>query len=335
MPGFTRGRDRSFHFGTLDYGIIGMISHLGAMLGVADGIALASNLDEDERIALVFSGDGGASEGDFHEAINTAAVWNLPVIFLVENNGYGLSTPSSEQFRCASFVDKAVGYGIEGVRIDGNNILEVYRTIGAVAARMRELRAPVIVEAMTFRMRGHEEASGTAYVPPELFEQWGRLDPVANFERFLLAEGVLTGERINDVRAAFARRIDDGVTTMLEHPDIVPDEAAELRDVYASGTPPPVAPEATLGTSERRFVDAVQDGLRSAMQQDETLVLMGQDIAEYGGVFKVTDGFVQEFGRERVRNTPLCESAILGAALGLALRGRASMVEMQFADFVS
>lgn len=334
-PGFTKGRDRSFHFGTLDYGIIGMISHLGAMLGVADGIALASNLDKDERIALVFSGDGGASEGDFHEAINTAAVWNLPVIFLVENNGYGLSTPSSEQFRCASFVDKAIGYGIEGVRIDGNNVLEVYRTITDVAARMRELRAPVIVEAMTFRMRGHEEASGTAYVPPELFEQWRRLDPVANFERFLLAESVLTGERINDVRAAFARRIDDGVTTMLEHPEIVPDEAAELRDVYAPGAPRPVAPDTTLGTTERRFVDAVQDGLRSAMRNDETLVLMGQDIAEYGGVFKVTDGFVQEFGRERVRNTPLCESAILGASLGLALRGRASMVEMQFADFVS
>jgi 2-oxoisovalerate dehydrogenase E1 component len=344
LDGFTRGRDRSFHFGSQEYGIIGMISHLGAMLGVADGISLASNLDGDDRISLVFSGDGGASEGDFHEAINVAAVWNLPVIFLIENNGYGLSTPSCDQFRCASFVDKAIGYGIRGIQIDGNNILEVYDAVKHVADIMRVERSPVIIEAMTFRMRGHEEASGTAYVPDTLFEQWRVLDPVANYERFLRDARILTDHAAEEMRARLLKEIDAGVDTMLNEPDIVADPERELADVYAVGVDLAVSPsmESTSGestseerSSERRFVDAISDGLRQAMERDERLVLMGQDIAEYGGVFKVTEGFLERFGRERVRNTPLCESAILGASLGLALRGRASMVEMQFADFVS
>ncbi|HVZ38765.1 MAG TPA: dehydrogenase E1 component subunit alpha/beta [Candidatus Kapabacteria bacterium] len=334
MPGFTKGRDRSFHFGTLEYGIIGMISHLGAMLGVADGIALASNLDRDNRIAMVFSGDGGASEGDFHEALNVAAVWNLPVIFLIENNGYGLSTPSREQFRFAQFIDKAIGYGIRGVKVDGNNVLEVHRTIAEVAERMRADRAPVIVEAMTFRMRGHEEASGTAYVPKELLEHWARFDPVTNYERYLRESGVVSDRMVREMRARITNMIEIGVDRMLGGPEIVPDEAAELADVYAPSRAGTGASPGEAAT-ERRFVDAISDGLRESMRRDRTLVLMGQDIAEYGGVFKVTEGFVEEFGSDRVRNTPLCESAILGASLGLALRGRASMVEMQFADFVA
>lgn len=334
LRGFTKGRDRSFHFGAPEYGIIGMISHLGSMLGVADGISLASNLDGDRRISLVFSGDGGASEGDFHEAINVAAVWDLPVIFLVENNGYGLSTPSCDQFRCESFVDKAIGYGISGVRIDGNNILEVHDTIRRVAARMRVERKPVIVEAMTFRMRGHEEASGVAYVPKELFEQWGKRDPITTYQNFLTDIGVLSAHALGGIRARLAAAIEAGVEAMFNEPEIVPDMRVELGDVYApspQGNIPPASPAA----SERRFVDAVSDGLRQAMERDPGLVLMGQDIAGYGGVFKVTEGFVERFGPDRVRNTPLCESAILGASLGLSIRGRASMVEMQFADFVS
>ncbi|MBS1913218.1 MAG: dehydrogenase E1 component subunit alpha/beta [Bacteroidetes bacterium] len=334
MPGFTKGRDRSFHFGTLEYGIIGMISHLGAMLGVADGIALASNLDRDNRIAMVFSGDGGASEGDFHEALNVAAVWNLPVIFLIENNGYGLSTPSREQFRFAQFIDKAIGYGIRGVKVDGNNVLEVHRTIADVAERMRADRTPVIVEAMTFRMRGHEEASGTAYVPKELLEHWARFDPVINYERYLRESGVVSDRMVREMRARITGMIEVGVERMLSEPEIVPNQAAELADVYAPSNADAWEPPGDAA-DERRFVDAVADGLRESMRRDGKLVLMGQDIAEYGGVFKVTEGFAEEFGSERVRNTPLCESAILGASLGLALRGRASMVEMQFADFVA
>lgn len=333
LRGFTKGRDRSFHFGAPEYGIVGMISHLGSMLGVADGIALASNLDGRDDIALVFSGDGGASEGDFHEAINVAAVWDLPVIFLIENNGYGLSTPSREQFRCSRFIDKAIGYGIDGICIDGNNILEVHDTIATVASRMRVERRPVIVEAMTFRMRGHEEASGTAYVPKELFEHWEKFDPVVNYQNFLTEIGVLTEIRLEQIRARLGATIEKGVEAMFNEPEIVPAQDDELRDVYAAPTSPLVPPG--NDATERRFVDAVAEALRQAMEHDEKLVLMGQDIAEYGGVFKVTEGFVERFGKERVRNTPLCESAILGASLGLAVQGRASMVEMQFADFVS
>ncbi len=334
LRGFTKGRDRSFHFGAPAYGIIGMISHLGSMLGVADGISLASNLDGEKRIALVFSGDGGASEGDFHEAINVAAVWDLPVIFLIENNGYGLSTPSRDQFRCASFVDKAIGYGIEGVQVDGNNLIAVHDTIQKLASRIRVERRPVIVEAMTFRMRGHEEASGVAYVPKELFEHWGKSDPVLNYQKFLMDIGVLSERELGLIRERLATAIEHGVEAMLNEPEIVADLDTELGDIYAPGAPPPV-PAVPEVASERRFVDAVSDGLRQAMERDPGLILMGQDIAEYGGVFKVTEGFLEQFGKERVRNTPLCESAILGASLGLAIRGHASMVEMQFADFVS
>lgn len=332
--GYTKGRDRSFHFGTQEHRIIGMISHLGAMLGVADGIALASNLDHEENVTLVFSGDGGASEGDFHEAINTAAVWDLPVIFLVENNGYGLSTPSREQFRCARFIDKAIGYGIEGIRIDGNNILEVHDTIRDLADRMRVERTPVLVEAMTFRMRGHEEASGIAYVPRPLLEEWALQDPIANYERFLIEIGVLSRHAEETIKARLAERIERGVEAMLAAPEPNVEEKNELHDVYAEAEAPHIT-ENPGHRSERRFVDAISDGLRQGMRHDDRLIIMGQDVAEYGGVFKVTEKFVEEFGRERVRNTPLCESAILGTALGLSIRGRASVVEMQFADFVA
>jgi len=333
--GFTKGRDRSFHFGTQEYKIIGMISHLGAMLGVADGISLASNLQGEEMISLVFSGDGGASEGDFHEAINVAAVWDLPVIFVVENNGYGLSTPSSEQFRCRQFIDKAIGYGIEGVQVDGNNILEVYTTMQSVAKKMRINRKPVIFEAMTFRMRGHEEASGTKYVPKELFEKWALKDPVKNYEEWLLAQGLLSTEKIEAIRSEIREEMNVALEFTFAQADISPDTEEELRDVYAPAYEALVPPPQPSTPRNLRLIDAISEGLRQAMEADPELVLMGQDIAEYGGVFKITDGFVQKFGRERVRNTPICESAILGAGLGLSIRNKASMVEMQFADFVS
>ncbi len=332
--GYTKGRDRSFHFGAPEHRVIGMISHLGAMLGVADGLALASNLDRAADIALVFSGDGGASEGDFHEAINVAAVWDLPVLFVIENNGYGLSTPSSEQFRHKQFVDKAPGYGIEGFRIDGNNVLEVYSTVRSIVEKMRKNRKPVLLEAVTFRMRGHEEASGTKYVPPHLFDEWKKKDPVVTFEQHLLNRAILTQDRIAEIRSRLKHRIEEAWDAASAEPAIEPHEADELNDMYAPSKYDGVSPHGR-SHSTRRFVDAVSDGLRQAMERDPGLVLMGQDIAEYGGVFKITEGFVKTFGKDRVRNTPLCESAIIGAGLGLAIAGRASMVEMQFADFVS
>jgi len=332
--GFTKGRDRSFHFGAPEYRIIGMISHLGAMLGVADGLALASNLDASHDIALVFSGDGGTSEGDFHEAVNVAAVWNLPVIFLIENNGYGLSTPSDEQFRCKRLIDKALGYGIEGIRVDGNNVLEVYETTKKIARKMRKDRQPVILEAITFRMRGHEEASGTKYVPQQLFDEWKTKDPVNGFEKLLLQSGVLSRASVEEIKNVFKERIEAEWEAASKEAPFGPSVQEEIADVYAPTAINLVAPDEQRQT-KKRFVNAVSDGLRQAMERDPKLVLMGQDIAEYGGVFKVTEGFVQRFGKERVRNTPLCESAIVGTSLGLSLAGRPSMVEMQFADFVS
>ena len=343
--GYSKGRERSFHFGTNEHHIVGMISHLGAMLGVADGIALAHLLKQEEKIAVVFSGDGGASEGDFHEAINTAAVWGLPVIFLIENNGYGLSTPSNEQFRSKNFIDKAIGYGIQGYKIDGNNILEVYDTVSNLANTMRLHPRPVILECITFRMRGHEEASGTKYVPQELFDEWGKKDPISNYENWLKAEGILTDAMIAEMRTEIKAEIDAGVEQVQNEPDIIPNTATELNDVYApfdtvSGTMHgnlqhvTIAPQSE-NKSRKRLVDAISDGLRQSMERHDNLVLMGQDIAEYGGVFKITQGFVEQFGKGRVRNTPLCESAILGAAYGLSVKGMKAMVEMQFADFVS
>ncbi len=332
--GFTQGRDRSFHFGTQEYNIVGMISHLGPQLGVADGIALANKLKGDKKVTVVFSGDGGASEGDFHESINTAAVWDLPVIFVIENNGYGLSTPSNEQFRCKSFADKAIGYGIEGVTVDGNNVLKVYETVKNLAESIRENPRPVLLECVTFRMRGHEEASGTKYVPKELFDVWGRKDPVNTFEKFLLDEGVLTEDIIEKLRNDIKQDIDAGLELAYAETLPAPDTKKELDEMFM-----PCAINDTSNQSgtktNKRLIDAISDGLRLAMRKHDNLVLMGQDIADYGGVFKITDGFVDEFGKGRVRNTPLCESAILGAGFGLSINKHKAMVEMQFADFVS
>jgi 2-oxoisovalerate dehydrogenase E1 component len=332
--GFTKGRDRSFHFGTQDYKIVGMISHLGPQLAVADGIALASKLDKRGRVTVVFSGEGGTSEGDFHEALNVAAVWNLPVIFVVENNGYALSTPPAEQFRCATLADKAAGYGIEGITIDGNDFVGVYATMTKLAESIRRKPRPVLVECVTFRMRGHEEASGVKYVPKKLLEEWATKDPIARYERYLVRNKLLSRKEMGVIRAAILEEIEENVERAFTEPDVEPSIDTEIRDVYAPA--PALLSQGTEGsTVTMRFIDAVSDGLRESMRRHDDLILMGQDIAEYGGVFKVTDGFMREFGKERVRNTPLCESAILGAALGLSVAGRRSMVEMQFADFVS
>ncbi|MFN6038275.1 MAG: thiamine pyrophosphate-dependent enzyme [Bacteroidota bacterium] len=331
--GFTKGRDRSFHFGTQEYKIVGMISHLGPQMGVADGIALANKLKNEQKAVAVFSGDGGTSEGDFHESVNVAAVWDLPVIFVIENNGYGLSTPSNEQFRCKQFIDKAIGYGIEGVQVDGNNLLEVYDAVTKIADSIRVNPRPVILECITFRMRGHEEASGTKYIPKELFDVWGLKDPVANFEKYLLGEGVLSQQSVDNIRAEFKEEIEKNleITFAEKMPEVNTD--LELKDIYAPFTLQTT--KANGNKTEKRLIDAISDGLRLAMHKHKNLVLMGQDIAEYGGVFKITEGFVEDFGKERVRNTPLCESAILGSGFGLSINGHKAMVEMQFADFVS
>lgn len=332
--GFSKGRERSFHFGALEYGIVGMISHLGPQLSLAAGVALAHKLRKENRVSLAFTGEGGTSQGEFHEALNVAAVWELPVIFVIENNGYGLSTPTNEQYRCATLADRGIGYGMEAYTIDGNNILEVYQTIHTLAESMRANPRPVLLECMTFRMRGHEEASGTKYVPQELFTLWETKDPVRTYEQWLFDEGLLDDEAISALQGSFKQFINDSVERAFNEPDPLPDLEEELQDVYA---PSPIVDdiEPSSGRKELRYVDAISEGLRQGMEAHDNLILMGQDIAEYGGVFKITDGFVQQFGKDRVRNTPLCESAIIGISLGLSFKGFKSMVEMQFADFVS
>lgn len=331
--GYSKGRERSFHFGSNEHHIVGMISHLGPQLTIANGIALAHQLRKEDKVSLAFTGEGGTSEGDFHEALNVASVWNLPVIFLIENNGYGLSTPSSDQFRCEKLADRAIGYGMEGITIDGNNILEVYDTIKGVRDYCIKNQRPYLVECMTFRMRGHEEASGVKYVPKNLIESWGKKDPLNNYENYLLANSIIDQGLIEDVRNAVKQEIDEGLQFAFAEPEITVDTEKELLDVYAPYEPIITAPAAA--SSEKRLIDAIAQAMKQAMEKHPNLVLMGQDIADYGGVFKITEGLLPVFGRDRVRNTPLCESAILGAALGLSVKGFKSMVEMQFGDFVT
>lgn len=343
QDGYSKGRERSFHFGTREHHICGMISHLGPQLAIADGVALAHKFKKENKVSLAFTGEGGTSEGDFHEALNVAAVWDLPVIFIIENNGYGLSTPVSEQFRCSQLADKANGYGMESVVIDGNNVLAVYDTIKGIREYCIKNQKPYLVECMTFRMRGHEEASGTKYVPQHLFEEWSSKDPIKNFETFLIAGKVLSAEEIENIREAQKQKIESELKIGFDSKPVVVKAEEELKDVYDGRTMAnsqwpildTISRLPSPASRELRMIDAIKEALHQSMNRHDNLILMGQDIAEYGGAFKITEGFVNEFGKARVRNTPLCESAIVGTALGLCLEGFKSVMEMQFADFVT
>ncbi len=334
VSGFTKGRDRSFHFGTLEYATVGMISHLGPQLSLAAGVGLANKLKGENKVSLAFTGEGGTSEGEFHEALNVAAVWQLPVIFLVENNGYGLSTPTSEQYNCEHISDKGIGYGMKSVQIDGNNIIEVYQTISKLAKELRANPEPVLLECVTFRQRGHEEASGVKYVPKDLMAYWKERDPVHNFEQYLLGEGIIDEAYIDQLKANIKVEINKAIDIAFSEEVPTADVQTELADLYKAHDTTPTLP-ATTATKEIRFIDAITEALETGMDRYDELVLMGQDIADYGGVFKITNGFLEKYGAGRVRNTPICESAIIGVGLGLSLKGMKAMVEMQFADFVS
>ncbi|MEZ4853301.1 thiamine pyrophosphate-dependent enzyme [Flavobacterium sp.] len=331
--GFTKGRDRSFHFGTQEYKIIGMISHLGPQMGVADGIALANKLKKNNQVTTVFTGEGATSEGDFHEALNIAAVWNLPVFFVIENNGYGLSTPTNEQYRCENLADKGLGYGMESHIIDGNNILEIYTKITDLKKSMIENPRPVLLEFKTFRMRGHEEASGTKYVPQELMDEWAKKDPVENYRQYLEKMFILLPDQEEQIRAEIKQEIDENWAMTQAQPEVVANLSEELNDVYEYFNYQQINHSNEVENS--RLIDAISQSLKQSMERHNNLVIMGQDIAEYGGAFKITEGFVDLFGKERVRNTPICESAVVAAANGLSINGYKAIVEMQFADFVS
>ncbi len=331
--GFTKGRDRSFHFGTQEYKIIGMISHLGPQMGVADGIALAHKLNKEKKVTAVFTGEGGTSEGDFHEALNIASVWDLPVIFCIENNGYGLSTPTSEQYRCKDLADRGAGYGMESHIIDGNNITEVYSKVSKIAESIRANPRPVLIEFKTFRMRGHEEASGTKYVPQELMDEWEEKDPIANFENHLIEHEILNDDTIQNLRNEFQNEIDENLQIAFAEDAVRSIYSKELEDVFQGYEYEEFKPSEEIRNI--RFVDAISQALKESTARHENLVLMGQDIADYGGVFKITEGFTDEFGKDRIRNTPICESAVVGTAMGLSIKNMKAMVEMQFSDFVS
>ena len=333
MTGFTKGRDRSFHFGTQEFNIIGMISHLGPQLGVADGIALANKLKKNGKVTAVFTGEGATSEGDFHEALNIAAVWDLPVLFVIENNGYGLSTPTNEQYRCENLADKGIGYGIQSEIIDGNNILEVFTKIAALKASLAENPRPVLLEFKTFRMRGHEEASGTKYVPQELMDMWAVKDPIANYKDYLKRISVLSDEDDAKITKDIKNEIDEHWAITQAEPEVTANLEEELGDVYKPYDFEYFSHSDKVENS--RVVDAISNALRQSMERHENLVIMGQDIEEYGGAFKITDGFVAQFGKDRVRNTPICESSVVSAGMGLSINGYKAIVEMQFADFVS
>lgn len=331
--GFTQGRDRSFHFGTQEFRIVGMISHLGPQLGVADGIALAHKLRKEQKVTAVFTGEGATSEGDFHEALNVASVWDLPVLFCIENNGYGLSTPTDEQFKCRDLADKGIGYGMESHIIDGNNILEVYTRVNKLAEDIRKNPRPVLLEFKTFRMRGHEEASGTKYVPQDLMDTWAEKDPLDNFAEYLGENGLLSEKTEKQYREEITTEIEENLQMAFDESPITINETKELSEVYSKFDYQEVKP--VIHKKNIRLIDAISDGLRGAMEKHDNLVIMGQDVAEYGGVFKITDGFVDAFGKDRVRNTPICESAIVSAAMGLSINGMKAVMEMQFADFAS
>jgi 2-oxoisovalerate dehydrogenase E1 component len=331
--GFTKGRDRSFHFGTQEYNIVGMISHLGPQLGVADGIALANKLEKNGKVTAVFTGEGATSEGDFHEALNIAAVWDLPVLFIIENNGYGLSTPTNEQYRCANLADKGFGYGIESYIVDGNNILEIFHLLTDLKASMVERPRPILLEFKTFRMRGHEEASGTKYVPQELLNLWAAKDPIDNYRSYLYLNNILTLDYDETIKNKIKNEIEEAWALTNNESEIISTYEEELNDVYAPYQHEDFQPNAEV--ENIRFIDAISISLRQSMERHEKLVIMGQDVAEYGGAFKITDGFVAQFGKDRVRNTPICESAVVSTAMGLSINGYKAIVEMQFADFVS
>jgi 2-oxoisovalerate dehydrogenase E1 component len=331
--GFTKGRDRSFHFGTQEYNIVGMISHLGPQLGVADGIALANLLKKNGQVTAVFTGEGGTSEGDFHEALNVASVWHLPVLFCIENNGYGLSTPTSEQYNCKHLADRGKGYGIDSFILDGNNIIETYTKVKKLAESIRKRPRPILIEFKTFRRRGHEEASGTKYVPKELMDEWEAKDPIENFRNYLFTKKILSSEIDEKYTAEIKADIDSSLESAYAEEDIIPNETTELDDVYKSFDYQEHKPSEK--SQELRLIDAISEGLKQSMEKHKDLVIMGQDIAEYGGVFKITEGFVEQFGKDRVRNTPICESAIVEAGMGLSIAGMKAVVEMQFADFVT
>lgn len=335
-PGsYTKGRDRSFHFGSQSDKIVGMISHLGVQLGVANGIALGEKLKGTNRAVAVFTGEGGTSQGDFHEALNVASVWNLPVLFCIENNGYGLSTPVKEQFNIEDLSERGKAYGIKSFSLDGNDFELLLNKLKEIKSYVIQEQKPVLIEFKTFRVRGHEEASGTAYIPQDLIDKWKKKDPLERLRKTLIKSKIQTKAQLEKLESESHTFVKEKWYNALKNNEVRKFTNDEEKDVFDAEISISSDLSSEHNEQEIRFVDAISKALLHALRKDDRLVIMGQDIAEYGGVFKITDGFIDEFGAGRIRNTPLCESSIIEASYGLGISGIPSIVELQFGDFIS
>jgi pyruvate/2-oxoglutarate/acetoin dehydrogenase E1 component/TPP-dependent pyruvate/acetoin dehydrogenase alpha subunit len=359
--GPCRGRDGNIHTGDMELGLVAFVSHLADSIPVAAGVALSYRMRQRPNVAGVFFGDGASSRGDFHEGLNFAAVHRLPVVFICNNNQYAYSTPLHLQMAVPGVAERSIGYGFPTHTVDGNDVIEVHRVVSEAVRRARTGGGPTLIEGRTFRMTGHSGHDDASYVPRELLEEWARKDPIERLVETLQGEGLLSEEE----SAELDRRIEEEIDRGLEAAERSPEPAAEsaLLEVYSdppyrAATPPwrqrrdertpverlaaaPVlaAPRLGEGAADRdsavTYVDAIRQGILEEMEADPDVFILGEDIGRYGGAFKATRGLYERFGAERVIDTPISESGIVGAAIGAALAGMRPIVEMQFIDFIS
>lgn len=344
--GFSQGVERSFHYGYLapdeDILHVGMISHLGSMIPVAAGCAFAFQQDGSDRVAINFIGEGGTSTGDFHEGLNMAAVWKLPLILVIENNRYAFSTPADLQYAAEKLSDRGVGYGIAAGTVDGNDPDAMAEAYDRAVARARRGDGPTLIEAMLGRMRGHSEGDDSLkVVPKEDLERYVAADPVPGYRRRILDEGVADEATVERLEQRVKDLVEEAIGQALEASP--PTAETARRAVFAPvPEPSPVGPSASGPVSETMledarestYVEAVTRALWEEMERDEKVVLLGQDIGVFEGAFRVTRGFHERWPH-RVFDTPIAESGTIGIAVGASLLGYRPVVEMQFADFVS
>ncbi|MBN92766.1 MAG: dehydrogenase [Deltaproteobacteria bacterium] len=361
----TRGRDTGLHLGAAGTNIIGMISPLGSMNTVAAGIAMAEQLMGQETVVLAYIGDGGTSTGVFHEAMNFIGVRQLPVVTVIENNQWAFGTPNELQFGCETLADRGPAYGMPSVRIDGTDVRAVYEATKEAVHRARAGQGPALIESLTMRMRGHAEHDDMAYVPDEMVDEWGQRDPVTQYLQWLRDGNHLPELDVDALRASIEQEVleasdraraasDPNPASALtgvfhetadgKKPDrsnssvsvaptseVVGERAAETASRLGEGRT--VEPIPTPGT-EVSYIDAIRHCLHHHLQSDPRTVLLGQDIGLMGGAFRATRGLSEQFGPQRVVDTPISEGAIIGGCIGLAIRGLRPVAEMQFADFV-
>ena len=342
--GVCRGRGGSMHLADLERGNLGANGIVAGGIPVAVGAGLSIRMQGQDRVVLCFFGDGAANHGNFHEGLNMAAIWRLPVVFLCENNQYAMSMAVRRAMAVPRVADRAVAYGIPGETVDGMDVVAVYRAVRAAVERARRGEGPTLIEAITYRYRGHSKSDRQVYRTKDEVQAWMARDPIARLREALIARGWLSEAEA----AALEERAREAVAEALRAAEGDPEpEVAQLTEgVYAEdplfpprwirqafGSEVPVEPPA--GTRELSYAEALREAMAQAMAADERVFLMGEDIGVYGGAFGVTQGLIERFGPERVRDTPISENTIVGAGVGAALTGMRPIVEMQFMDFVT